>query len=161
MLIEDQVLESFTARRIVLFRAVAGGYLETIGMRLIRGRSIERGDVERNEPNIDRAAEQTAFTMVLIAIAGVVALMLGVIGVYGVMSYIVSQRTAEIGTRLALGAEPKTVANMIIRQGGIVALTGIGLGLAVAWASSRLLESLLYGVSSRDQGSSRRPRLPF
>ena len=101
---------------------------------------------------LDRAAAQMAFTMVLIAIAAGVALMLGVIGIYGVMSYIVSQRTGEIGVRLALGAEPGSVAAMIVRQGGIVALVGITVGLATAFAGSRLIESLLYGVSPRDPG---------
>ena len=93
-----------------------------------------------------------AFTMVLLAIAAGVALMLGVIGIYGVMSYIVSQRTGEIGVRLALGAEPGSVARMIVRQGGLVALAGIIVGLAAAFAGSRLIESLLYGVSPRDPG---------
>src|SRR5207247_8685401 len=65
-----------------------------------------------------------AFTMVLLAIAAGVSLMLGVIGIYGAMSYIVSQRTAEIGVRLALGAEPGSVAWMVVRQGGIVAFAG-------------------------------------
>ena len=78
---------------------------------------------------LDRAAAQMAFTMVLIVIAASVALMLGVIGIYGVMSYIVSQRTGEIGVRLALGAEPASVAGMIVRQGGLVALAGIIVGL--------------------------------
>jgi putative ABC transport system permease protein len=99
---------------------------------------------------LDRASTQMAFTMVLLAIAAGVALMLGVIGIYGVMSYVVSQRTAEIGVRLALGAEPARVAGMIVRQGGVVALAGIAVGLAAAFAGSRLIESLLYGVSSRD-----------
>jgi ABC-type antimicrobial peptide transport system permease subunit len=68
------------------------------------------------------------------------------------MSYVVTQRTGEIGVRLALGAEPARVVGMIVRQGGIVALGGIAVGLAAAVASSRLIESLLYGVSSRDPG---------
>jgi predicted permease len=99
---------------------------------------------------IDRASAQMAFTMVLIAIAACVALMLGVVGIYGVMSYIVSQRTTEIGVRLALGAEPGSVAAMILRQGGVVALVGAAVGLGAALAGSRLIASLLYGVSPRD-----------
>ena len=77
---------------------------------------------------LDRASAQMAFTMVLLVIAAGVALMLGVIGIYGVMSYIVSQRTGEIGVRLALGAEPGSVAAMIVRQGGVVAVAGITVG---------------------------------
>jgi putative ABC transport system permease protein len=76
--------------------------------------------------------------------------MLGLVGIYGVMSYIVSQRTGEIGVRLAVGAEPRDVAGMIVRQGGVVALAGAGVGLAAALAGSRVIESLLYGVSPRD-----------
>ena len=99
---------------------------------------------------LDRAAAQMAFTMILLAIAAAVALMLGVVGIYGVMSYIVSQRTGEIGVRLALGAEPANVAGMILRQGGGVALVGIALGLGAALAASRLMASLLYGISPRE-----------
>src|SRR2546425_2086918 len=101
---------------------------------------------------LDRASAQMAFTMVLLAIAAGVALTLGVIGIYGVMSYVVTQRTGEIGVRLALGAEPASVARMGVRQGGLVAPAGIAIGLATALAGSRLIESLLYGVSSRDPG---------
>jgi putative ABC transport system permease protein len=101
---------------------------------------------------LDHASEQMGFTMVLLAIAATVALMLGVVGIYGVMSYVVSQRTGEIGVRLALGAEPASVAGMIVRQGGFVALAGLAAGLVTAFASSRLIASLLYGVSPRDPG---------
>jgi putative ABC transport system permease protein len=101
---------------------------------------------------LDAASEAVAFTMVLIAIAAAVALLLGVIGIYGAMSYIVSQRTGEIGVRLALGAEPSSVAGMIVRQGGVVALAGIVIGVVAAWAGSRFIASLLYGVSPRDPG---------
>jgi predicted permease len=273
--VESRPGEPFTARPFVFFRAVAGGYLEAMGVRLLSGRSLDRGDVERGEPNIvvnkafadayfpnadpigqrvksstpptlsirgpdwltivgvvantptnalaeptpvpqlympmsiaggpeipaqvligpsvavmsfvvrsatppsdlvatvthavreidanlalaqvrtlqglvDSASEQMAFTMVLIAIAAIVALMLGVIGIYGVMSYIVSQRTGEIGVRLALGAAPGSIAGMIVRQGGLVALAGATVGLVGAWAGGRLIASLLYGVSPRD-----------
>jgi putative ABC transport system permease protein len=114
--------------------------------------NVALADVRSLQSIVDRASEQMAFTMVLIAIAASVALVLGMIGIYGVMSYIVTQRTGEIGVRLALGAEPGKVAGMIVRQGGLVALVGIGVGLATAFAGSRLIASLLYGVSSRDPG---------
>jgi predicted permease len=99
---------------------------------------------------VDRASAQMAFTMTLIAAAAAVALLLGIIGIYGVMSYVVSQRTSEIGVRLALGAEPHNVAALILRQGGVVALAGALIGLLVALAGSRLITSLLYGISPRD-----------
>jgi predicted permease len=268
LFVEGQSMQPGQQPPIVLRRAVAGGFFETMGMRVVRGRSIARGDVERNEPIavvteslakvafagtdpigrrvrfgnrplpsgdggwltitgvvadtpvlalgetrtlpqlymplyatrqvplpprtdamtfvmktsvppsgltaaaraavarvdpklalaqirtlqdlLDRSSSQMAFTMALIAIAAGVALTLGVIGIYGVMSYIVSQRTSEIGVRLALGAEPRSVAAMILRQGSVVALVGVAIGLVAAFAGSRLIASLLYGISPRD-----------
>jgi putative ABC transport system permease protein len=102
------------------------------------------------EDMLDRASAYMAFTMQLIAIAAGVALLLGVIGIYGVMSYIVSQRTNEIGIRLALGADPGRVARAVVWQGAVVALAGIAVGVATALMTGRLLESLLYGISPRD-----------
>jgi predicted permease len=99
---------------------------------------------------LDRSAAQAEFTMVLLAIAASVALVLGVVGIYGVTSYVVGQRTGEIGVRLALGATPQGVAYMILRQGGSVALAGAAVGLAVAVSATRLMSPLLYGVSARD-----------
>jgi len=99
---------------------------------------------------LERASAQMAFTMILLAIAAAVALSLGIVGIYGVMSYIVSQRTGEIGVRLALGAAPERVARMIVLQGSSVALAGVVIGLAAAFAASRVMASLLYGVSPRD-----------
>jgi putative ABC transport system permease protein len=113
-------------------------------------RTLAMAQVRTLEDVLDAASAQMAFTMVLIAIAATVAMALGVVGIYGVMSYIVTQRTGEIGVRLALGAEPATVARMIVRQGGMVAVGGIAVGLAAASAGGRLIESLLYGVSPRD-----------
>ena len=101
---------------------------------------------------LDRASAQMAFTMTLLAVAAGVALLLGVIGIYAAMSYIVSQRTGEIGVRLALGADPATVARVILRQGGLVSLAGIGVGLTLAVGGVRLIESLLFGISPRDPG---------
>jgi len=109
-------------------------------------------DLRTLQAVFDAASAQMAFTMTLLAIAATVALLLGVIGIYGAMSYVVSQRTSEIGVRLALGAEPRRVAGMIVRQGAVVALAGIIVGLAIALTGSRLIESLLYGVGARDPG---------
>jgi putative ABC transport system permease protein len=106
--------------------------------------------VQTLEDIVDRASEQMTFTMVLLVIAAAVALLLGIIGIYGVVSYIVAQRTGEIGVRLAMGAEPRAVAGMILRQGGAVTLIGVAVGLAAAIAGSRLIQSLLYGVGPRD-----------
>jgi predicted permease len=99
---------------------------------------------------LDAAAAPRAFTMVLIGIAASATLLLGIVGIYGVMSYVVSQRTSEIGLRLALGAEPGAVMRMVVRQGGIVALGGIGAGLAAALAGGQAISSLLYEISPRD-----------
>ena len=98
----------------------------------------------------DRASSQMAFTMGLVAIAGGITLLLGLVGIYGVTSYIVSQRTGEIGVRLALGADPRAVAGMIVTQGGRVVLAGVAVGLSIAAAGSRVIESVLYGVRPRD-----------
>src|SRR5262249_27340681 len=99
---------------------------------------------------LDRAAAQMAFTMVLLAVAATAALLLGIVGIYGVTSYIVAQRTGEIGVRLALGAAPGDVAAMIVRQSGSVAFAGVLVGIAGAIGASRLMSSLLYGVSPHD-----------
>jgi putative ABC transport system permease protein len=99
---------------------------------------------------VDRSGDQMLFTMVLLGIAAAVALVLGAIGIYGVVSYIAAQRTGEIGLRLALGAEPSGVAAMILRQSAAVTMIGIAIGLAAALAGGRLIEALLYNVSPRD-----------
>jgi predicted permease len=99
---------------------------------------------------LDRSSAQMAFTMVLLVIAASIALVLGLIGIYGAMSYIVKQRTGEIGVRLALGEAPSHVEGAIVRQGGLVMLAGIIAGLGAAFAGARLIESLLYGVSPHE-----------
>jgi hypothetical protein len=93
---------------------------------------------------------RTSFTLVLLAIAATMALLLGLSGIYGVISYAVSQRRREIGIRLALGAQPHEVRRLFVRRG--LALGGIGLaiGLAGAVGVTRLMESLVFGIAPLD-----------
>jgi ABC-type antimicrobial peptide transport system permease subunit len=111
---------------------------------------LAMADIRTLASILDRASAQMAFTMALVAIAGGITLLLGLVGIYGVTSYIVSQRTGEIGVRLALGADPGAVTAMILTQGGRVVIAGAGIGLTFAATGSRVIESVLYGVRPRD-----------
>jgi predicted permease len=113
-------------------------------------RSLAVAQVRTLQDIVDGASAQMAFTVALLVIAGIVALGIGVVGIYGVVAYAVSQRRREIGLRLALGATPGGVVAMIVRQGTIVALAGAAAGLVAALGMSRVLASLLFGVSPRD-----------
>ena len=88
--------------------------------------------------------------MVMLGIAALVALLLGTIGVYGVISYIVSQRLREFGIRLAMGAETTHIQRMVVGQGLKVAAIGVAVGLAGGLALTRLMQALLFGVSATD-----------
>ena len=93
---------------------------------------------------------RTSFTLVMLAIAGVMALLLGVAGIYGVISYSVSQRTREIGIRMALGAQRRDVTRMFVRYGLTLAAIGIACGLVAAVELARVIASLLFEVSPMD-----------
>lgn len=99
---------------------------------------------------VSESMADTSFTMVVLGIAAVVALLLGAIGLYGVITYVVAQRTREIGVRIALGAAPERVMRLVVRQGLIVVGIGLAIGLAGALALTRLMESILFEVSARD-----------
>jgi ABC-type antimicrobial peptide transport system permease subunit len=98
----------------------------------------------------DQSMARTSFTLVILAIVGGMALLLGIVGIYGVIAYAVSQRTREIGVRMALGAQPITMLPVFLRQGLLLAVIGVGVGLAVAAGLTRLMSSLLFGVSAVD-----------
>jgi len=98
----------------------------------------------------DRSMARTTFALVMLAIAGGMALLLGLIGIYGVISYAVSQRTREIGIRMALGVDHKEVKRMFVRHGLVLAGIGIAIGVGVAAGVTRLMASLLFHVSPLD-----------
>ena len=98
----------------------------------------------------DQSLARTSFTLVMLAIAGAMALVLGIIGIYGVISYAVSQRRREIGIRLALGAQPGELRRMFVRHGLVLAGMGVAVGLVAATGLMRLMKSLLFGISPLD-----------
>ncbi len=99
---------------------------------------------------LDQRVADKRFLMVLMSIFAALALVLTVIGLYGVMSYTVSQRTQEIGIRMALGAGARNIQGMVLQQGMKLVLLGVALGLAVAWMLTRVMEKLLFGVGATD-----------
>ncbi len=99
---------------------------------------------------VSRSTARDRFRMALMSIFGFVALLLATIGVYGLMAYAVQQRTQEIGIRMALGAPIGAVRSMVLSQGMRLALAGVAIGTASAWALARFLESFLYGVKPND-----------
>ena len=90
------------------------------------------------------------FRTVLVAMFAVVGLLLAAIGLYGVISYAVTERTHELGVRIALGADRADVVRLVLGEALMMAGAGIALGLAGAWATTRLMQGLLFGVSSTD-----------
>jgi ABC-type antimicrobial peptide transport system permease subunit len=93
---------------------------------------------------------QLSFTMLTLGIVSTLALILGAVGLYGVLSYVVAQRTREIGVRMALGAEASRVRRMVVVQGTRVVAIGVVIGVAVAIMSTRALGTLLFGVPALD-----------
>ena len=106
--------------------------------------------VKSMEEYLSSSVAAPRFSTTLLSIFAAVALVLTVVGLYGVMSYSVAQRTNEIGIRLALGAQSRDVLLMIVKQGGTLILLGLVIGLAGAYALTRLIASLLFGVTAKD-----------
>ena len=108
--------------------------------------SIPLADVDAMDTIVDRSMAQLSFAMVLLAIAASTALLLAAIGLYGVISYLVNRRTGEIGIRMALGAEPRQVARLVVGGSIKLALVGVSFGVVAALGFSRVLRGLLYDV---------------
>lgn len=102
---------------------------------------------------VSQSMSRTSFTLVMLGIAGSIALALGVVGIYGLMSYTVSQRTREIGIRVAIGARSRDVAGMFLRHAFLLTLVGVGVGLVGAVALARMMSSLLFGIGALDSAT--------
>jgi predicted permease len=107
-------------------------------------------DVRSMDQVVSQSTSREQFNTLLMSIFALSALALAAIGIYGVMAYAVQQRTREIGVRLALGAEPGAVRTMVVLQGMRLAILGVAIGIAAAFALSRYMSSMLFGVEARD-----------
>jgi len=112
--------------------------------------NLPLANVRTLEEVVSRSMARTSFTLVMLALAGGMALLLGVAGIYGVISYSVSQRTREVGIRMALGARRQEVTRMFVRHALALAAIGIACGVAVAIALTRLMGTILFEVSPID-----------
>src|SRR5262249_5254054 len=99
---------------------------------------------------VERAQRPATFTMVLATIFGGLALLLAVVGIYGVVATSVSQRRRELGVRMALGAEARDIVRLVLREGAAMTLAGLAIGVVATLPCARLLGSLLFGVSALD-----------
>jgi predicted permease len=107
-------------------------------------------DIHTQDYYYQKSIARTSFTLVMLGIAAVIALLLGTVGLYGVIAYSASQRTREIGIRIALGAQRRSIITMFVQQGLLLAASGILCGLVLAFPASRILSSLLFHVSPMD-----------
>jgi predicted permease len=126
------------------------GLTPAIRERLREATGLPVSDVRSMDEVMSLSSGKQRFNMLLMTVFGCSALLLAAIGIYGLMAYTVEQRTKEIGIRLALGAGPSQVKNMVVRQGMVLAVAGVVFGTAAALGLSRLIESVLFGVRARD-----------
>jgi putative ABC transport system permease protein len=138
----------------LLYIRTAGDPAALIGAVRREVRALNRDlplfDVQTMDARISGATSKPRFTAILLAVFAGIALCLAAIGIYGVMSYLVTQRTREIGIRMALGARQSDVLSLVVRRGATLAALGIGIGTAGALAASRALTTLLYQIQPGD-----------
>jgi predicted permease len=148
-------LAGYQPRRITVAirseRASTEGFLSEIGeaVRSVHA-NLPLAQVRTLGEVYDQSMARTSFTLVMLAIAGAMALLLGVSGLYGVIAYAVSQRRREIGIRLALGAQAPEIRRLFVRRGLVLVGVGVALGLGGAAGFTRLMQSLLFGISPLD-----------
>jgi putative ABC transport system permease protein len=132
-------------------RAGADGFLKDVQRAVWSiNANLPLAGVQTLQTIYEHSMARTSFTLVILAIAGLMALTLGIVGIYGVISYAVAQRTREIGIRLALGAQQAELTRMFVRSALALIGLGVPLGLAAAAALTRLMSALLFGVSPLD-----------
>jgi len=107
-------------------------------------------DVETLKSHVDGSITRERLLALLSGFLGTLSLLLVAIGLYGVMAYSVTRRTVEIGIRIALGARPIDVLWMVLREGFLLVLAGVAIGLVVVWISSSVIAALLFGITTRD-----------
>jgi putative ABC transport system permease protein len=113
-------------------------------------RNLALSNVMTLDEMVATSLAEPRFTVLLLGTFAVVAMILSAIGVYGVVSYSVSQRSHELGVRMALGAQATDVLKLVVGEGMALVLSGVGIGLAAAFALTRVMESLLFGITATD-----------
>jgi ABC-type antimicrobial peptide transport system permease subunit len=143
--------QRMASRFTVVVRSAAGTALAPAVRQIMREADPELPlQVRGTEEAFDRALAGRRFSLTLIAVFSAAALILATLGIYGLIAYLVAERTREIGIRLALGAESTDVVRLVLGRGVVLAAAGIVIGLAAAVGLSRFLEGMLYGVTPTD-----------
>jgi putative ABC transport system permease protein len=144
--------QNFGRRMFVVARSSQGAALAPALRREVQAADpgVTITQVETMQQAFSRAVARPRFDTLLLAVFAGIAVLLAAVGIYGIIAYSVAQRTHEIGVRMALGAAQGSVLRMVIRQGAGLAAMGVAVGLAGAFALTRLLSTLLFGVSATD-----------
>jgi putative ABC transport system permease protein len=123
------------------------------GFTIVAALTLAMARVKTLEDVVAESVAQPRFYMMLLTAFAVVAILLAAIGIYGVIAYLVGQRAREIGIRIALGASPSRVVNIVVREGVAMVVVGIGIGVAGAIALTRLMGALLFDTKATDPGT--------